>query len=111
PSSDTDSFSEDVRADAAIDIFPNYWRFIGKRGLPQIKKVANHIGDTGEYPYSAMGAVAANILAAEGMIDVEGILKEATKYYRQEQGLFGPCFSSFIRSKSFTGCRAKQAIP
>jgi hypothetical protein len=83
-------FPEDVRADAAIDIFPNYWQSAGRDGLPQIMKVAEHIGDTGEYPYSAMGLIIkelGKIQDDEGRAEANGILSEAMGYYQRGSAL------------------------
>lgn len=60
PQPDEDGeFPEDLRASAAFTIFQNYWNVAGISGLPTIEDRANHIGDTGEYPYKAMGQIIA----------------------------------------------------
>jgi hypothetical protein len=79
-------FPEDVRADAAVHIFLNYWRFAGAKGLPQIEKLARQIGDTGEYPFRAMGMILQELGASqEGdrQSSAANILAEALRYYKQ----------------------------
>jgi hypothetical protein len=85
PEPDPDGeFPEDVRADAAIEIFSNYWRFAGSTGLPRIESLARHIGDTGEYPYRAMGRIVKKLVGlpgTEGNIKGNKIFSEAVTYY------------------------------
>jgi hypothetical protein len=85
PQADPDGeFPEDVRADAAIEIFSNYWRFAGSTGLPRIESLARHIGDTGEYPYRAMGRILKELVklpATEGALRGNKIFSEAITYY------------------------------
>ncbi len=48
---------EDVRAHAARTIFSNYFERKGLDALSEIRHQAKHIGDTGVYPYHALGLV------------------------------------------------------
>jgi hypothetical protein len=52
--SPSDSDAEDVRDDAAITVFKRYWDANAFQGLPRIQRTADHLGDTGQYPYEAM---------------------------------------------------------
>lgn len=79
-------FPEDVRAYAATEIFANYWKAVGVKGLPNIREVARHIGNTGEYPYRAMGFVIndlAHVRDEGGFPAITGIVNEAIGYYRR----------------------------
>jgi hypothetical protein len=49
------ALTEDVRADAAVQIFLNYFNTIGIKGLENIMATADAIGKTGEYPHRAIG--------------------------------------------------------
>jgi len=77
-------FPEDVRADAAIRIFTNYWRFAGQEGLPRIRQLATHIGDTGEYPYCAIGLVLAEVAKSKSHHTsfINETFREALQYYQ-----------------------------
>jgi hypothetical protein len=54
---DDGEFPEDLRSSAAFNVFPRYWNATGLAGLGAIEHQANAIGDTGEYPYRAMGKI------------------------------------------------------
>jgi hypothetical protein len=49
--------NEDVRAFAAITLFPELWEKKGKAALPKIEELADWLGSTGQYPYTAIGPV------------------------------------------------------
>jgi hypothetical protein len=100
----TGDFPEDVRADAAITIFPNYWHAPGAdvpTRLKQIKSVAKHIGDTGEYPYRAMGLIIKELVNTPGdsaRTEANGILEEAIRsYQRKEEFKFDNRREEFLR--------------
>jgi hypothetical protein len=98
-------FPEDVRADAAITIFPRYWQAQGQQNvssrLKQIKSVAKHIEDTGEYPYRAMGLVIrklTNIPDDDAKAETNDILEEAIRsYQRKEEFKFDNRREEFLR--------------
>lgn len=48
---------EDLRADAANTVFDRYWNLKGPAALEQLRSQANHVGDTGQYPYVAMAPI------------------------------------------------------
>jgi hypothetical protein len=79
-------FPEDVRAHAAAVIFPAFWRAYGLAGLAQIQQQARRIGETGEYPYRAMGATIGNLLAVnqdQARSQAITIFREAINYYNR----------------------------
>jgi hypothetical protein len=83
---DGSGFPEDVRADAAVEIFGNYWRAVGIRGLDNIRRMSRHIGSTGEYPYRAMSSVVSEVIKLrqeDGLAKVSEIVNEAIRYYRR----------------------------
>lgn len=46
--------NEDVRSFAARTIFSKLWEKQGPAALPRIREIANWLGSTGQYPYSAI---------------------------------------------------------
>jgi hypothetical protein len=52
-----DGFSEDVRADAAATIYPNYFAAVGVGGLDKIVAQAQGFAQNGEFPYRAIGLI------------------------------------------------------
>ncbi len=99
-------FPEDVRADAAIMIFSKYWKAQGQQnvslGLKQIKPVAKHIEDTGEYPYRAMGSILQELAAKNpddtARAEAQSILEEALhSYQRKEEFKFDNRREEFLR--------------
>ncbi|MGH9670190.1 MAG: hypothetical protein ACRD3A_08775 [Terriglobales bacterium] len=51
------TFPEDVRSHAAKLIFLAYLKKRGANGLPTVTRVAHYLGETGQYPYAAIGAI------------------------------------------------------
>jgi hypothetical protein len=78
----TDSDTEDVRDVAAVTIFKRYWDTTAFQGLPRIQRTAEHLGDTGEYPYGAMVSIIleANVLHPEKALPLVG---EALGYFER----------------------------
>src|ERR1019366_9999134 len=48
---------EDARADGADQLFNIIWAKDGKSGLPAIRRIALWLGETGQFPYRAIGRV------------------------------------------------------
>lgn len=100
------NFPEDVRADAATYIFPNYWYFGGKQGLAEIRSLARYIGDTGAYPYRAIGVVLNDISKSENanksLVSTD-IFKDAIAYYQQRSKFLNTNeeFLEFLRKTKF----------
>lgn len=46
--------TEDLRADAAVVVFPSAWHVLGPKGLSTIENIAFEIGVTGQYPQRPM---------------------------------------------------------
>lgn len=79
-------FPEDVRAYAAIEIFENYWKAVGIKGLSSIRNMSRHIGDSGEYPYRAMSSVMNELIELpreDRLALASEILNEAIGYYQR----------------------------
>lgn len=57
PIPQSDGFPEDIRDNAAEVIFVNYFHAAGLAQLDGIVRAADAIGETGEYPYRAMGLI------------------------------------------------------
>lgn len=81
---------EDLRYDAAVDLFVNYLEKIKPAGLSTITDASRYLGNTGQYPYQAMAAVVqrlpkalkgdANNIKAE----TNNILSDALSSYSRE---------------------------
>ncbi len=102
----TMNFPEDVRADAATYIFPNYWYFAGEQGLVEIRNLAKYIGDTGEYPYRAIGVVLDDISKSRNIHgkEVSGeIFMDAVAYYQRRSKFLNTNeeFLEFLRKTRF----------
>src|SRR5258708_30270194 len=86
------NLSEDVRANAATHIFPNYWHLNGIKGLSTIQQMARHIGESGEYPYRAMGLILAELAKSkenpESRQKVGEILRDALEFYQLGESRF-----------------------
>jgi hypothetical protein len=81
------SAAEDVRAHAARFIFVNFFSAKGLEGLPEIERQAVHIGETGEYPYQAMGLIVKELAQPrdkESKNVADEILGAALKYYEKD---------------------------
>jgi len=73
---------EDIRGVAARRIFKHYWEATGSAGLGKLRRAADHLGETGEYPYGAMTPMIAEISrqnAGEGM----ALISDAFAFYRR----------------------------
>jgi hypothetical protein len=78
--SQTDSDAEDVRDMAARTIFRRYWQTAGMSGLSRIQRTANHIAETGEYPYGAMVPVIQGV-GAKDPTKSSALISEAVTFY------------------------------
>jgi hypothetical protein len=76
-----DSF-EDLRGLAARRIFRRYWKTSGMRGLGSLQRVADHIGETGEYPYSAMVPVIREV-SRQNPAKGQSLISEALAFYQR----------------------------
>ncbi len=82
PPSPTDSDAEDVRDVAARRIFKEYWQTAGMAGLAKIQRTADHLGETGEYPYGAMVAVIQGVNAKDPAKSA-ALISEAVTFYQR----------------------------
>ena len=77
-----DSDAEDVRDVAARRIFTEYWQTAGMAGLAKIQRTADHLGETGEYPYGAMVPVIQGVNAKDPAKSA-GLISEAATFYQR----------------------------
>jgi hypothetical protein len=56
-------FPEDVRSDAARTIFKNYWIQRKLSGLDEVRSTAAYLGQTGQYPYMAVGFILNDVIS------------------------------------------------
>ena len=103
-------YPEDVRADGASTIFPNFFdsqmRIAGSEDsvenrlqatLGDIERHAVQIGKTGEYPYRGMGSIIQRLDAAKGHQDtINLIFGEAVKFYSENKPKFRDRDSEFL---------------
>jgi hypothetical protein len=96
------TYPEDVRADGASTIFPNYLdaqiKGIGTDGsvenrlqtaIGEIQRHAAHIGKTGDYPYRAMGTIIQRLDARKDhQSTINLIFAEAVKFYSEGKPKF-----------------------
>lgn len=76
------SLPEDVRSDAARIVFQRFWTYKGRKGLPQIERVAALLADSGEYPYAAMVPIIKR-LAESDSTKAQELFAQALTYYRR----------------------------
>jgi hypothetical protein len=74
---------EDLRANAANTVFFHYWNSKGPASLEQIRSQAEHIGDTGQYPYVAMAPILIDFAKRndDSHLEVLTLFGEALTYY------------------------------
>jgi hypothetical protein len=103
-------YPEDVRADGASTIFPNFFdsqmRVTGSEDsietrlqttLGDIEHHAVHIGKTGEYPYRGMSNIIQKLDARKGHQDaINLIFGEAVKFYSESKPKFRNQDSEFL---------------
>jgi hypothetical protein len=80
--SPSDSDAEDVRDVAARTIFARYWQTDGMNGLAKIQRTADHLGDTGEYPFGAMVPVI-QAVSAKDPAKSSALINEAVTFYQR----------------------------
>jgi hypothetical protein len=79
--------SEDIRANAAVDIFVNFWDRFGAESFPEIENTATFLGKTGQYPYRAVGVLLERWLrtpADPTRIEANNLFRESFESYRRE---------------------------
>ncbi|MBI2678393.1 MAG: hypothetical protein HYX28_06400 [Candidatus Koribacter versatilis] len=74
------TFPEDVRAHAANAIFAAYFKKAALRALPRITRVAQYLGETGQYPYEAIGGIIHTGLPAPS---AASLASAAVEHYRR----------------------------
>jgi hypothetical protein len=77
-----DDKSEDVRDSAADVVFPNYYRQKGLKSIAVIRRTSLHLGDTGQYPYKAIGTLEPEIYQKSRIAGVD-LAGDAIRYYRR----------------------------
>ena len=79
---------EDVRADGARAIFAEYHKRRGAAALERIRVVAQHLGQTGEYPYAAIVPTLEE-MAQRDLPGAQSMFEEAVSYYGQDSRIRG----------------------
>lgn len=77
--------SEDFRAYGARTLFPQLWRVSGMKSLPEVERIANALGSSGQYPYAAMTLIIPKV----GEKDPEKaseLITQATFYLARDPG-------------------------
>jgi hypothetical protein len=77
---DSGALPEDVRAFGASRVFSAYWKVKGHEALDEIRAQAEHLGETGEYPYTAMTPIILD-LAHSSPNEAEIVFNEAVTYF------------------------------
>jgi hypothetical protein len=91
------AIGEDYRAYGARTLFPSLWARSGLACLPKIKKVADWIGSTGEYPYAAIAVVARDAAKLDKPA-AEALVSDAVSSFKTGNGFLDKDqeFSNFI---------------
>jgi hypothetical protein len=76
------SFPDDVRAYGAQTIFREFWTLHRLAGLDRLRRVAQHVGETGEYPYLAMAPIVSELADGHQELAVS-IFTEALTFYQR----------------------------
>ena len=72
----------DMRTFAAENVFPEIWKRDGVPALDNIRSQAQQIGETGEYPYRAIGKILPEV-AKRSQPKAETLFTEALSYYNK----------------------------
>jgi hypothetical protein len=84
PSSDREQF-EDARPYAAGPLFEALWSRHGKRAVPVIRQLAAWTGETGQYPYEAVGTLLVDVSNHDAR-GANELLADATEAYSGDAG-------------------------
>ena len=71
---------EDLRVSAAGPAFRSYWKQVGRPGLPALRALAIQMGDTGQYPFSAMLPIILELSKREPL-QASSLIAEAQRFY------------------------------
>ncbi len=71
---------EDLRAFGARTVFDAFWKRKGIAAFDDIRKEAEHVGDTGQYPYVAITPILRDLTKRED-IRAQSLFGEALSYY------------------------------
>lgn len=73
---------QDIREVAARRVFKRYWEVKGMSGLGKLQRAADHLGETGEYPYSAMAPVIEEV-NRKNPAKGQALISDALGFYRR----------------------------
>ncbi|MGH9860147.1 MAG: hypothetical protein ACRD5F_09015 [Candidatus Acidiferrales bacterium] len=71
---------EDVRADGARTVFPVVWKKLGDTSGQALREHARHLGDTGQFPYSAFVPILRDVAPVDAFL-AESIFLDAQGFY------------------------------
>jgi hypothetical protein len=89
--------TEDYRAFGTRTLFPNLWSQSGVSAVPTMRRIADWIGSTGEYPYAAMADIA-NKVVQDNKPLAEDLVSDAISSFKSNKGFLDKDqeFTSFI---------------
>lgn len=90
--------TEDVRADGARKLFAELWRRRGPGALEKLRAQAQHLGNTGQYPYLAMAPIISDVARSSPLL-AQSLFTEAVESYGRGDRvrLSDQEFASFVR--------------
>lgn len=80
------AWPEDLRAHAAISVFPIYFDHSGRKGRQHILERARSLGNTGAYPYKAMIPIVQRLRKA-GNHDADTVITDAISSFQIDRGI------------------------
>ncbi len=83
---DSGNWPEDLRAHAAISLFPVYFDRAGRKGRQHVLERARYLGSTGAYPYKAMIPIVERLRKA-GDHDADTVITDATTGFQIDRGI------------------------
>lgn len=76
--------SFDNRSNAAREVFPKYIQEVQDADLDAIRSAAIYLGETGQYPFQAVGMILKDVSAIDDAV-AESLFLDAMQYYQREQ--------------------------
>ncbi len=104
-----EQLSEDPRALSVPSVFSVVWEKKGRAYLDQLQSLAAYLGETGQYPYRALGKIAADVGKSDPK-RARSILRDAIKFYRSDHGVFATTNEEFVEFILETHAVATPAI-
>jgi hypothetical protein len=74
----------DRRNSAARQVFPKYWKSTREPDLNAVRGTAIYLGETGQYPFAAVGLILKDV-GAKDRAGAEMLFLDAMQYYQRQQ--------------------------